>query len=499
MKIRTIIIVIVAVIGTLAMTAQEKNSHPMQGRRRVIRKEMVQRRSASTQDRGPGGNYFTGVKHQLVVLASFADNPFLGDSAATVAQWDSILNAKQYRQAPFMGSLHDYFYDQSYGQFELACDLQFVRVDSCRRYRSTINHDENSQYLVQDVVATLKQRHIEWNLYDWNGDGYVNQLLIIFAGQGSAYGHMGPSYDAIWPHQWWLSMHLKDLKPGYYCDADTVRYQGADFIVDAYCAVQELSMDSTYGSFGTLCHEYTHCFGFPDIYSSSGKVIGNWDLMDNGNYAGEGFRPVGLSAHEKWLMGWLTPTELTTPVSVTDMPALADEPAAYIIRNEAYPNEFYMLENRQKKGWDSELPGSGLAVFHIDYDPEIWLSGSPNNGNEQHYVLIPANNRTAVSASAGWAYPYAADGNTVNDSLTDTSTPAAALWHANTSGQMLMSKPVTQIAIHNGLASFTFLPTPTGLENGERSKGGWKKVLRDGQLYLQYEERLFNVQGIEIR
>lgn len=489
-----------AVVGTLAMTAQETNSHPMQGRRRVIRQEMMQRRSASTQDRGPGGNYFTGEKHQLVVLASFADNPFLGDSAATIAQWNAILNTEHFSEAPFMGSLHDYFYDQSYGQFNLVCDLQFVRVDSCRRYRSTINHDENSQYLVQDVVAALRQRNIEWDLYDWNGDSYVNQLLIIFAGQGSAYGHMGPSYDAIWPHQWWLSLHMKDLQPGYYCAPETVSYKGVDFIVDSYCAVQELFTDSTYGSFGTLCHEYTHCFGFPDFYSS-GTVIGNWDLMDNGNYAGGGFRPVGLSAHERWLMGWLTPTELTTPTTVTDMPALVDEPAAYLIRNDAYPNEFYMLENRQKKGWDTELPGSGLAIFHIDYDAEVWLGGNANTDNSKHYILFPANNRNTVSGNAGWAYPYTANDNSANDLLTDTSQPAASLWHANTSGKMLMSKPVTQIAVNDGLASFTFLTSSTGMEelSDVSHQPSVQKVLRDGQLLIERNGTFYHITGTKIQ
>jgi len=482
---------------TLNAAAQTMPDHmPQQGRRGTFRPGWALRRAAAGgQDLGPGGNYFHGEKHQLVVLASFADNPFLGDETATLAQWDKILNTRNLSEAPFAGSFHDYFYDQSYGQFSLVCDLQFVKVDSCRRYRSTYTDDENSQYLMQDVIDTLKWRNIEWSRYDWNGDGYVNQLLIIFAGQGSKYGGMGPSTDAIWPHQWWLSQHLKDRQQGVYCSPDTVRYQNKDYVLDSYCAVQELSSDSTYGTFGTLCHEFTHCFGFPDFYYSGyNKTPYLWELMDAGNYNEGGFRPVGYSAHERWLMGWLTPTELTTQTTVTGMPALADQPTAYIIRNDGYPDEFYMVENRQKKGWDTSLPGSGLLIFHIDYVQSIWVSGPGNSPNEQHYMIIPASNQTDKYSCAGWAYPYG-----TNNALTDTSVPAATLWHANTAGTQLMSQPITGIAIQDGLASFSFKSVPTGMETVRQDPiTDSRKLLWNGRILIQRGDKLYTMQGQEV-
>ena len=485
---------VVATVFTLSASAQVTDAgHPQPSRRGISRQEMLSRRAASTQDKGPGGNYFTGEKHQLVVLAAFANNPFLGDSAATIAQWDKILNTEGLDEAPFAGSLHDYFSDQSYGQFNLVCDLQYVRVDSCRRYRSTAMDDENSQYLVQDVIAALKQRDIRWDRYDWNGDGYVNQLLIIFAGQGSAYGGLGPSYDAIWPHQLWLSMHLKDRQQNVYCSPDTIRYQDKDYVLDAYCAVQEIASDSTYGAFGTLCHEYTHCFGFPDFYSGVGDTPYSWDLMDNGNYNGDGFVPAGYSAHERWLMGWLTPTELTTPTTVTGIPALSDEPVAYIIRNDAYPDEFYMLENRQQKSWDAELPGSGVMIFHIDYDRDLWLTGPVNTYSERHYTVFPANDVSSKASCTGWAYPYE-----TNNALTDTTEPASILWHANNDGKKMMSKPVTDIAVENGLASFTFMSVTTDAARPTVSTQP-QKIFRNGQIVILLDGKAFAPSGIELR
>ena len=39
--------------------------------------------------------------------------------------------------------------------------------------------DENSQFLVDDIVDELKKRDIDWAKYDWNDNGYINQLLPL--------------------------------------------------------------------------------------------------------------------------------------------------------------------------------------------------------------------------------------------------------------------------------------------------------------------------------
>ena len=486
-------------LASLVGAQQLPDDLPLRSRRAVLTNRVQQlRRAASTQDKGPGGNYFIGQKHQLVVLASFADNPFLADSAATVTQWNKILNTRNLNEEPFVGSFRDYLYDQSYGQFDIICDFQLVYVDSCSRYQSTEEDDENSQYLVQDIVAQLRNRDINWTLYDWNGDGFVNQLLIIYAGQGSAYGGFGPRYDAIWPHQFWLTYHQKDRQSGVYCEPETVTYRDTDFLVDSYCAVQEIASDSTYANFGTLCHEFTHCFGFPDFYSSSSsRTPGYWELMDRGNYNGNGFRPAGYSAHERWIMGWLTPIELTTPAQVNDMPALVDRPVAYVIHNDAYPDEYYMLENRQKKGWDAAIPGQGLVIFHVDYDPGTWIFGLPNTSNKQRYTIIPASNNPLIRYGSGWAYPYLRSDSTVNDELTDTSVPAATLLHANPAGEYLMSKPLTNISLSDSLISFSFLSPTSNLINPDSQPSVFPlvKFLHNGLLYIRRGNTTYTLTG----
>lgn len=450
------VLTLLLLLLTMAVAAEEKMRPSMNCRRTLPVVRQQSRRAITRASARVGGDFYHGERRQLTVLVSFNDQQFTEQDP--VPTWNRIFNAENYTEPPFKGSVHDYFYAQSYGQFEVAFDLCYLSLAHDRsRYRSTSVEDENSQYLVADIVELLRNMDMDWSQYDWDGDGYVNQLLIVFAGKGSSYGNFGGGYDAIWPHQSLLSEHI-DPATGSNCLPCVVtdRY-GVEYMIDSYCAVQELDTDGSYGIFGTICHEYTHCFGFPDLYA--GKLaLGAWDLMASGNYNGSGFCPAGFSAHERWLMGWITPEELSAPASIIGMPMLDTNAAAYLIRNDAYADEYYVVENRQQSGWDASLPGSGLLVFHIDYDAEAWYTNNTNTGTQDRYTIFRASNGSGGTSS--WPYPYKG-----NNQLTDTSQPAATLNHANASGTWRMGKPLTNMAVADGLASFDFMGGQTAIQS----------------------------------
>ncbi len=466
---RKILTLLVLLLVTLTAAAQDVVSPQgcRRGTPRIKCAKLLHRGAAGGQQKRAGGDFYKGERHQLVVLAEFSDKKFSNDETTTIEQWGKILNAEGYNEGDFKGSVHDYFYAQSYKQFDLIFDLIFLSLDnSITKYRSwdtgyddKTDDDENSQYLVNDIMEALQTRNIDWSLYDWNGDGFINQLLIIYAGKGM---NDGGDKNSIWAHQWWLSEHKKDRQEDVYCEPFTITSGDRQYKVDCYCATPELKGKNA--TFGTLCHEFSHCFGLPDFYYGGSSFVGSWDLMDRGNYNGGGYCPPEYSSHERYLMGWLTPKELTEATTISSMQALSDEPVAYLIRNDGYENEYYFVENRQQGGWDASTAGKGIVVFHIDYDEAVWCGVSENvnvSGGKQRYTIFHAND---ASSNSGWPYPYYS-----NTELTNTSTPKAILIHPNTDGKMLMSKPLTNMAVNNGMASFDFMGGATGLNTIERT------------------------------
>lgn len=394
----------------------------------------------------------SGSRRQLVVLASFSDRPFSQEDPT--ALWNRIFNEESFSEPPYIGSVHDYFHDQSYGKLDLSFDLYYVNVGIASKYESTQVHDENSQFLVDDVLDSLLTYNIDWNLYDWDDDGTVEQLLIVYAGKGM--NESGEEH-CIWPHQWWLSEHLVKKGDNYtdeHREARSFTYREKEYTVDCYCALAELTSDGV--TFGTICHEYSHCFGLPDFYNGNKSYVGSWELMDSGNFNGKGACPASYSAHERMLMGWLTPVELTSDTVISDMKALSDVPEAYIIRNSGHSDEYYIVENRQNNLWDAKLPNSGIIVFHINFNESLWTSTKEyvNKSNRVNYGIIPANNTSSKYYEKGWAYPY-----NDNNELTSQSQPAATVMEENIDGSYLMGKYLTQMGVDNGLATFKFTNT----------------------------------------
>ena len=66
--------------------------------------------------------------------------------------------------------------------------------------------------------------------------------------------------------------------------------------------------------------------------------------------------------------------------------------------------------------------------------------------------------------SKGWAYPF--DG---NNSLNNRSVPVDTLNNANADGTYYMNKPLTNMQVTDGLASFDFMKDPSSIHGIETS------------------------------
>ena len=416
---------------------------------------------------GGEGIGVTGKRKGLVILVNFKDKAM--QASHSQEEWNNFFNEEGYSKMGNAGSVHDYFKAQSYGDFDLTFDV----VGPVTVSKNMADYGANDSY-GNDVdpagmvyeACQLVDSQVDFSQYDWDGDGEVDQVFLIYAGYGeSSY----PAYlpETIWPHEW-------DLYSGGYSlklDGVTINTYG--------CSSELYGYTGTYmDGIGTPCHEFSHCLGLPDMYDTSGKHafgLDDWGIMDSGCYGGDGYKPVGYNSYEKWVSGWLQPTELKSACYVNDMKALSDSPEAYIVYNEKTPTEYYLFENRQKKGTDSELPAHGMLVLHIDYDKNAWVNNVLNNtASHQRITILPADNVLTSYTVSGDTYP----GTSNNTSITDTSSPAATLFNANTDGRKYLGKPVTDIAESDGKISFTFmggfdLATPENLWTKDISEHGF--------------------------
>lgn len=440
-------------------------------RRRNARRMERSTRAKSRHASGISESLYIGEKKGIVILVNFSDLAMA--PANTNEAFDAQFNMVGYSNNGNMGSVHDYFHDQSYGLFDLTFDVYGpVNVNKGFSY-----YGENDMYGEDMHVTTLMREacqlahseyDIDWSKYDWDGDGEVEQVFIIYAGYGEAFG---ASDNTIWPHEWSLS------------DAEESALMLGGMKIDTYAMSCELSgkTGTQMDCIGTACHEFSHCLGLPDTYDTGyngGFGMGYWDLMSSGNANGNkniGDSPAGFSAYERWYAGWLIPIELNEPCVVYNMPPLQDEPVAYIVRNDGNPNEFYMLENRQAKGWFSYVDRStkchGMLVTHVNYDESAWELNEVNSDvNKQCMTIIPADKKYGtIVKSVGYMYYVTTEeqlrsqlfpGNNNVTELTNASHLyyGGKLYNKNNDDSYYMNKPITDISeSDNGLISFRFM------------------------------------------
>ena len=402
---------------------------------------------------------FQGKKHGLVILAQFSDVSF--DStipgqfgcSSTQAFYDKIINERHLDMAPFYGSVKDYFIDQSDGQFELDFDVVGpVTLANTREYYGAatysksgtkyteVANDAHAGYMVYQAIQKAKDTKkadgtsVNFSDYDWDGDGEAEVVYVIYAGQGQADG--GDEW-CIWPHKFALSSAASNesyYKSNYYSSwsgwslyyktssgtyttwenvsMGSLTYNNTK--IDTYACSNELATNVTGSTvngtqtcgIGTICHEFSHTMGYPDMYDTSYSydncAQGSWDLMNSGSYNGSwngghddwskidaGYQPCAYTSFERWCAGWMTPIVLNSATQITNLKPLSgvegdpsDHGDAYVVympnATNSIKGEYYLLENRQWTNWDSSLPWFGLLINYVHYNETYWSNNKLN-------------------------------------------------------------------------------------------------------------------------
>ena len=257
--------------------------------------------------------------------------------------------------------------------------------------------DMHPDQMVVDAVAKLASDSlvdINFADYDTDNDGYMDNLFVYYAGYGE---NEGAPENSVWPHAW--EVYEEYVKGQLVYDGKQIKgYACASELQDASGVVM--------CGIGTFCHEFGHVLGLPDFYvtdySSQHKTLGDWDIMDAGAYLNGGNTPPTYSAHERFYLGWLTP-EILNETGDFELEELQKSNKAYIVTSTGEhnldggnpdPATYYLLENRQKTGWDRYLPGHGLMITKTIYNENNWYNNIPNNNRYlQGYDLIEADGK----------------------------------------------------------------------------------------------------------
>ena len=362
-------------------------------------------------------------------------------------------------------SVLQYFTDQSNGKYTPQYDIYGIYDLPSNRATYGANdsqgNDKGVALMVCDAIDKAGDE-IDWSLYDNDGDGEADVCIVVYAGPGEA---QGAAKSTIWPCQW-------DLESGQaWNDGDGPRTRNG-VTINRFAVFNETVGSSDYGTtmdgIGTFCHEFSHCLGLPDFYCTtyaSGRYgMGGWSLMNSGCYNGgavSGDTPIGYSAYEKNFMSWIdyiepvANTYYTLPVF--NAKSLESDQAIKITSN-LNENEYFILENRRKQGWDQYIADEGVLITHFTYVPSRWEENTPNNEVMQLATIIPADNIASDYTEGNDLYGEN------NHELTPTSTPAMVLnMRANgslastTGGAGALDKPVTEITLNSdGTASFWY-------------------------------------------
>ncbi|MDR0894301.1 MAG: M6 family metalloprotease domain-containing protein [Prevotellaceae bacterium] len=390
----------------------------------------VMRAAADSRMRKPLLADYKGDKFKgLIILVQFNDRKFTVDNYTEV--FTNMVNEPGFAEKGATGSVLDYFTDSSMGKFNPRFDV--VGPVTVNYNQADAGQTTKVPQFVKDACYMVKDE-VNFNDYDFDGNGEIDMVYVVFAGGGS---HAGNPDSFVWPH-----MNPNKMSLGF-----------DGLVMERYACsteLQSLEARNMMDGIGTICHEFSHVLGLPDLYDTDYDGSGgtaahpdDWSVMASGSYLNNSHTPAAYSAYERYLSGWITPKELTGN-GVYSLSPLNTSNECYRFKS-PMSDEYFYFENRQKSGWDAYLPGHGMLIFRVDLtDPSAW---SMNNVNDDprhlYYELLCADNTTP--ARAGNAFP----GTSHVTEISDETTPSLLSWGGSPS-----DKIITNITEKDGIISF---------------------------------------------
>ncbi len=356
-----------------------------------------------------GRRLTSGAVRGLTILVEFKDV----QTSVTKADLTALLNGQNYTHNGNFCSAREYFRIVSSGKLDYSNDVVGpFRLSQNRSYYIT-------HLLVKEALDLAVAAGTDLSRYDSRGEGIIDALNIMYAGQ--------TQYDGdLWPHNSDINLRYGNISTNLY------------LLTSAGRNAWDLSI-------GTFCHENGHLLcRFPDMYDygavnregdgvkSAG--IGSYCLMGSGNHLNSGRTPAPVCAYLRDLAGWCdNETLLNTAAALQAVHGDYNHVLKFRSRT---PNEYFLVENRSKLGLDRHLPSSGLAIYHCD---TLGSNEFQQGTGQRHYqcALLQADGNTDLEHNVNQGDGTDLFSGVSGVAISHATTPSSRLWDGSDSGFVL--------------------------------------------------------------
>lgn len=353
-----------------------------------------------------------GEVHSLVILVQFADTKFSTVGSDAHQFFNNMLNEPGFTYSNGAnGSARDFYLNSSNGRFQPKFDV-IGPVTLPEKYSyygankgSSVDNPVRLEEFVREACK-LADPSIDFSQYDHNQDGFIDNIYFFYAGKGEADSGDG---NAIWPH----SAYYSDIASQAGAAQTSLKLDGVE--VGNYTCSNEINgtiITPQPAGIGTFVHEFGHVLGLADHYDVNYGITtfapGYFDTMAQASYNNNGNTPAAFSAYERACLGWIDLTVLKNGVDTLNvLPDLNDSNKAYVVPvGGTNDQEYFIMENRQQKGWDVFIPGHGMLLWHIDYDAKAWEKNELNIiADHQRVDIVEADNKLTDNTRAGDPFP----------------------------------------------------------------------------------------------
>ena len=190
-----------------------------------------------------------------------------------------------------------------------------------------------------------------------------------------------------------------------------------------------------------MVHELGHDLELPDLYDTdeSSQGVGTWSVMSYGSWNGvslPGDSPAHFDPWSKYFEGWISPFLVATTLTNQPIAQAATTPDVYqFLNGTPTTGEYFLVENRQKVGYDGGLVGSGLLIWHIDASKasnrDECYPGGPSCAVSHYKIAVAQADNLYGLEKGGNSWGDAGDpwpGSTGNKNFTGFSSPNSNLY-----------------------------------------------------------------------